>query len=287
MLKKFFKKSRWTAILAAVVVCASMMPSMSAKAASPYALMVNRAANCVTVMSQAADGQYTVPVRSFVCSVGANPEDTPLGVYSTSDYYEWRQLFGNTYGRYAIRFNGHILFHSVPYTAPSVNTLLGNSFNKLGEGASAGCVRMAVNDLKWIYDNCKAGTPVVVYDDATNPGPIGKPSSVKINMGTGLGNYDPTEVAAYNPWINLNPVQYLKQDAGDGILHVATYTNAEKLKEYIGLKDPSGNEIERWNYSLEVNGNYDFNTPGTYVVWITAATNSGLYSQQQYTLQVQ
>ncbi|MFR5209625.1 MAG: L,D-transpeptidase family protein [Clostridia bacterium] len=27
-------------------------------------------------------------------------------------------------------------------------------FNKLGEQASQGCVRLAVSDAKWVYDNC-------------------------------------------------------------------------------------------------------------------------------------
>ena len=86
--------------------------SIEAKAATPYALYVNRVANVVTVMSLDAQGQYTIPVKAYLCSVGANIEDTPTGSFTTSNYYEWRELFGNSYGRYAIRFNGHILFHS-------------------------------------------------------------------------------------------------------------------------------------------------------------------------------
>ncbi|SDH99767.1 L,D-transpeptidase catalytic domain [Pseudobutyrivibrio sp. 49] len=249
-----------------------------------YAIYVNRAANCVTVYSKDEQGMYTVPERSFLCSVGRNIEDTPTGLFQTTDYYEWRKLFGNTYGRYAIRFNGHILFHSVPYSQPSVDALYGDAFNMLGEGASAGCVRMAVADLKWIYDNCKVGTYVVVYDDLENPGPLGKPNAVKINLETGYGNYDPTEVAAYNPWVYINPTQYLKQDNGDGIVYAYKGVNYETLKDYIGLKDSNGADIEKWNYSLELNGKYDLNTPGTYTVWVTGKANSGLASQQQYTV---
>ena len=50
-------------------------------------------------------------------------------------------------------------------------------FNKLGEQASQGCVRLAVSDAKWIYDNCPTGTNVSIYDDAENAGPLGKPDS--------------------------------------------------------------------------------------------------------------
>lgn len=43
-------------------------------------------------------------------------------------------------------------------------------FNKLGEQASQGCVRLAVSDAKWVYDNCPTGTNVSIYDDAENAG---------------------------------------------------------------------------------------------------------------------
>ena len=56
----------------------------------------------------------------------------------------------------------------------------GEQFNLLGEAASLGCVRLTCADAKWIYENCKAGTEVVVYDDKENPGPLGKPAEVKL-----------------------------------------------------------------------------------------------------------
>ncbi|SET35071.1 MULTISPECIES: L,D-transpeptidase [unclassified Pseudobutyrivibrio] len=261
--------------------------SIEAKAATPYALYVNRVANVVTVMSLDAQGQYTIPVKAYLCSVGANIEDTPTGSFTTSNYYEWRELFGNSYGRYAIRFNGHILFHSVPYAAPTVNSLRGTQFNMLGQGASQGCVRMAVGDLKWIYDNCKAGTPVIVYDDAANPGPLGRPAAVKLDVNAGLIGYDPTEEAAYNPWMNLVPTQYLKQDSGDGIIHGYVGMDAEALKQFIGARYSDGTEVDNWNYSIQINGNYNPNVSGTYVVWIKVADNRGYTSvEKQYTIQL-
>ena len=70
-------------------------------ASHPYAIYVNRAANCVTVYGLDSTGEYTVPVKAFACSVGRNADDTPLGTFMTSNYYTWRKLYGNTYGRYA------------------------------------------------------------------------------------------------------------------------------------------------------------------------------------------
>ena len=36
-------------------------------------------------------------------------------------------------------------------------------FNKLGQTASHGCIRLSVGDAKWIYDNCALGTKAVSY----------------------------------------------------------------------------------------------------------------------------
>ena len=78
----------------------------------PYYIKVNRQANCVTVYGLDAEGEYTIPFKVMVCSVGKDGA-TPLGVFKISSRYEWRLLFGDTYGQYSVRFNGHILFHSV------------------------------------------------------------------------------------------------------------------------------------------------------------------------------
>ena len=39
-----------------------------------------------------------------------------------------------------------------------------SSYKALGTRQSHGCVRLLVSDAKWIYDNCKAGTKIVVYE---------------------------------------------------------------------------------------------------------------------------
>lgn len=114
--------------------------------AHPYYIKVNRQANCVTVYSKDAEGNYTVPVRAMVCSVGLNG-GTPTGVFRTSTKYLWRALFGGVYGQYAYRINGPILFHSVPYYSQNKADLESEEYNKLGQDASMGCIRMAVKDV--------------------------------------------------------------------------------------------------------------------------------------------
>lgn len=169
-------------------------------AALPYLIKVNRLANCVTVYTKDEAGEYTVPVKAMVCSVGLNDE-TPLESGRISDKYDWRLLFGNVYGQYAVRFNGHIMFHSVPYTVQSKDALKDGEYNLLGQPASQGCIRLSVADAKWIYDNCDNGTKVEVYD-AEDPGPLGKPSAIKIDPNSALKGWDPTDPDVLNPWTN-------------------------------------------------------------------------------------
>lgn len=167
-----------------------------------YALYVNTALNCVTVYECDRDGTET-PIKAMVCSVGKPGHETPLGSFRTSDYYDWRLMVDNTYAQYAVRFNQKILFHSVPYLQKAPDTLEWDQYNLLGQSASLGCVRMCCADVKWIYDNCKVGTKVVVYSDGENPGPLGKPEIGRINEYDSRKNWDPTDIHPDNPWHNV------------------------------------------------------------------------------------
>lgn len=172
----------------------------------PYVLYVNREQNVVTVYTADEKGNAVTPIKVMLCSTGRN-NGTPTGSFAITEKYTWRPLFGNVYGQYASRFNGSILFHSVPYLKTDKGTLKPGEYNKLGTQASDGCVRLAVQDCKWIYDNCGKGTRVVVYDSA-NPGPLGKPTGLIIPYDAG---WDPTDPDKNNPWkqdIPLMPVTF-------------------------------------------------------------------------------
>lgn len=162
-----------------------------------YYIKVNYGANAVTIYKKDEDGYYTVPVKAMICSCGtATPKS---GVYKTSSGYEWGTLEGGTYGRYSTRIKGGILFHSVPYVSESEDSLEYWEYDKLGTTASLGCVRLAVADSKWIFDNCEVGTQVEFYSD-TNPGPLGKPTAQKISNNEQCRNWDPTDTSPNSPW---------------------------------------------------------------------------------------
>lgn len=185
-----------------------------------YHFKVNVAANTVTVYDKDSDGKYTQAIKAFICSTG---KSTPKsGTYKISDRYRWRSLFGNVYGQYAVRIYGNILFHSVPYEQMYANTLEYEEYDKLGTSASLGCVRLCVRDAKWIYDNAKSGSTVEFYSDASNPGPLGKPTSQKISNNKANRNWDPTDPDKHNPWLG-----------GDGAVTKVTIINDDDDKQTI------------------------------------------------------
>lgn len=206
----------------------------------PYKIMVNRAANCITIYENDGSGNFTTPVKAIVCSTGKNVGDTPLGTFSTLISYKWLRMVDNSYGQYAYRFYGSILFHSVPYYTQSKSDLEWEQFNKLGEPASLGCVRVCVADAIWLINNCPVGTEVVVYDDADNPGPLGKPEMIKIPEDSPYRGWDPTDPDKNNPWNNCSPKIETEKTS------VVIYTHStENIKSFLGIKgyDTCGNDV--------------------------------------------
>ncbi len=165
-----------------------------------FVIKVNLYTNRIYVFQRDSEGNYTDLVKAFICSVGTGPDDdfTPTGSFYTTDKYQWRSLFGGTFGRYATRIHGTYLFHSVPYTAQRPDALKSAEFNKLGVAASQGCIRMAVRDAKWLYDNCAKGTFVYIYEkDETGPNYEPVP---KIDLSDPRKGWDPTDPDPNNPW---------------------------------------------------------------------------------------
>ena len=127
-----------------------------AQASRPLRVQVSLAQQEVTVLD--AKGRT---VEAFVCSSGKIGEETPTGTYVVSDrgksFYN-PQIQEGAY--YWTRFNGAYLFHSVPFDEDY--RMEPEEAEKLGTPASHGCVRLPVEDAKWIYDNIPKGTKVVI-----------------------------------------------------------------------------------------------------------------------------
>ena len=169
-----------------------LMPLPPEDGLPDYFIRINRAQNCATVYVRDEAGEYTIPYKVLLCSTGRNNR-TPLGTFPLKERYRWRCMLGGVWSQYATRVYRGVLIHSVPYYTKNPGNLEVYQYNRLGEQASAGCIRMNVRDAKWVYDHCREGTLVEVYDDADDPGPLGKPEPIRIEEGAEHPGWDPTD----------------------------------------------------------------------------------------------
>lgn len=128
----------------------------------PYKVVVDISKQRVYV-GKWTGSAYTDLVKTFVCSTGKPETPTPTGTYQalgrgSGEWYYFKDY--NCYAKWGYVIVGGILFHSVTYSAEK--KLNRASVNNLGKQASHGCVRLSVDDAKWIYDNCPSGTTVVI-----------------------------------------------------------------------------------------------------------------------------
>lgn len=252
-----------------------------------YLVMVNRAANCVTVYEKDADGEFTVPVKAFVCSCGREGHATPLGTFRTSNYYQWRRMVDGSYGQYAVRFNRGIMFHSIPYYTQNAGNMEWEQYNLLGEAASLGCVRLTCADAKWIYDNCAEGTQVIVYDDAENPGPLGKPEEVKLEAENPMRVWDPTDTNSKNPWNQVRPTLYLTGAiAADEVLMLPVGASLSDIYNAIGMIDAAGEVYDLGEYVIDISGKYDLNRQGIYTISVRGVGELGVRTEKNMTLYI-
>ncbi|MBO7675379.1 MAG: L,D-transpeptidase family protein [Atopobiaceae bacterium] len=95
--------------------------------------------------------------NTWKVSCGAPGTSTVRGVFSVGDR---GYVFGHGYScYYYTQFYGAYLFHSIKYYEGTFDVMDG----RLGEHISMGCVRMDINNAKWIYDNIPTYTTVVTY----------------------------------------------------------------------------------------------------------------------------
>ena len=101
-------------------------------------------------------------LKEMICSGGTPGSPTPLGNFTTTQkiYYSWLPKY-SVGAYYFVRFYGSYLFHSVPFD--SSGNMIIEEYEKLGTPASHGCIRLAVEDAKWIYENIPLGVEVFIY----------------------------------------------------------------------------------------------------------------------------
>ena len=98
-------------------------------------------------------------LKTFSCSTGIDGENTPVGSFSIKEKGEW--FFSDEYnqgGKYWSQITGDILFHSLPYSNDRT-TIVDYTVNK---PSSHGCIRLYLDDAKWIYENVPRDSKVII-----------------------------------------------------------------------------------------------------------------------------
>lgn len=168
--------------------------------AAPYYIKVSRSENVMMVYGKDATGNYGRLVKTFIASTGKN-DASPLGVHTVDKRFQWRwaEMIGGAQAQYVTRITGLYLMHSVPYFTRNQDALKWEEYNKLGQQASLGCVRLQLDAAKWIYENVTTGTKVEIYHGPLPAGVV-KPVIPKIDGADARRGWDPTNPLAENPW---------------------------------------------------------------------------------------
>jgi lipoprotein-anchoring transpeptidase ErfK/SrfK len=116
---------------------------------SSWLILVDLSAHKTVIMS-GRQGSWSVS-RSVSCVTGAASTPTIRGKYTTTGYKR-PALSTDSRATYCTQISGGYFFHTI---------LASNS--ELGKSLSHGCVRLAVTDARWIYNNIPKGTTVVLY----------------------------------------------------------------------------------------------------------------------------
>jgi lipoprotein-anchoring transpeptidase ErfK/SrfK len=106
-------------------------------------------------------------IYTMVCSTGldTSPDtSTPEGTFYIqkergTSFYNPSEKEGAKYW-VSWKNHGEFLFHSV--ATDKNGNIIESEAEKLGQKASHGCIRLAVSDAKWLYDNVKYNTKVVI-----------------------------------------------------------------------------------------------------------------------------
>ena len=130
----------------------------------PYKIFISRAEQRLYVYQWDGAG-YNKEFAKAKCSTGQPGFETPAGTYQAAGkvtFDEWYYFADyNCYAKYAYRIVGGIMTHSVLYNS-SKKGPTNSSVRALGRAVSHGCVRLAEDNAKWIFDNCPEGTTFVI-----------------------------------------------------------------------------------------------------------------------------
>ena len=128
----------------------------------PYRIEVSIDRQVVEVYQLDDQGDYSL-AQSFTCSTGLH-DSTPRGIFfdghPVNRWHHFEKF--NCWAQYSYLITNDIMFHSVIYSSDNEKSLRSGSLYSLGNPASHGCVRLKVEDAKWLFEHCKRGKAVIV-----------------------------------------------------------------------------------------------------------------------------
>ena len=143
----------------------NVLPPSDMTSSTDGIIVVNKRAQVVTVYIKDEKGNYTLPLRHMICSTGLTYERTRNGVYKIErkigEWYTYPGPSGDTI-RWPSVYRSGYYFHSPLFNRD--HTIRYSTINRLGQRASAGCVRLPNNDAEWVYRYCPVGTTVYICD---------------------------------------------------------------------------------------------------------------------------
>lgn len=162
-----FKK--WIAVILALMLLTGgfscMAGSMDAGYNMPYYIGVDITNQIVTVYNTADD---TI-ARQMLTSSGMN-DCTPNGTFyltekgRVAERGEWLWLGQyNCFVKYATRIYLGYMFHSLPFDKKDESTMQEEAARDFGMPTSHGCLRLRVDDARFIAKECLEGTLVKIY----------------------------------------------------------------------------------------------------------------------------
>lgn len=114
--------------------------------------------NKLTYVFKKGDNGIWQPLHQWLCTIGAPATPTIQGTFYVSGR---KPYFGtDSYrAKYATRIQGSYYYHTVLFNAAGTEII----DDRLGMALSHGCIRLAVEDAQWIYDNVLDASAIVIH----------------------------------------------------------------------------------------------------------------------------
>ena len=199
-----------------------------------YYIVLDLTNQIVTVYERDESGEYTDIVRRFLCTTGRtevdeeDPDDvgtpTPRGIWKIGGRERFGKFasFAGEYARYWTQIVGSVFFHSVMFGDRTVSSMKRSAYANLGKNVSHGCVRLYVEDARWLYYYACPGTTVEVTEKLPRDNTLRK--ALKSTLSFSDYNKlqkritDPEELPNERAWVTLDGARLRK---GSGTTYAA------------------------------------------------------------------